>query len=89
MNQDNDVERTYKEFKSWYMKSFIYQNHHKTLENTSLDGIFEIFSPPPLKNGLFAVISWFVVLLLVATLSLTVPDVRMTSVTVARRGQGD
>lgn len=78
MNQDDEEEITYEEFESWYMKSFIYQNHHKTLENTSLEGIFENFSPPPLKNGVFAVISWLVVLPLIATLSLTIPDVRMT-----------
>lgn len=83
MYQEGSTEEiTYREFSDWYMKSLLFERQSKQVENAigGIEGIFEHFQPPQ-NQGIFPIISWLIVLPLIITLSLTVPDVRRPSMT--------
>jgi len=78
MYQEGSTEEiTYKEFSDWYMKSLLFERQTKQVQNAigGIEGIFENFKPPE-GNGIFPIVCWLIVLPLIVTLSLTVPDVR-------------
>jgi len=75
MYQEGDAEEiSFKEFSDWYKKSILYEKHVDTVD-TAMEGIF-VFLKPPCEDGVSAVITWFITLPLVFSLSITVPDVR-------------
>jgi len=67
-------EITFDDFTEWYKKSILYEKHVDTVDS-AVAGIFS-FLKPPCEDGVSAVITWFITLPLVFSLSITVPDVR-------------
>ena len=67
-------EITFEEFNNWYRKSVIYERQKKLVEE-DMEGVWENLVPP--KDGKFS--SWLkyiIVLPLVLSMTLTIPDVR-------------
>ena len=74
MRCDDDEGVTFEAFSNWFQSSVLYNKHIETVD-TAIDGVFA-FLKPPCEEGVFSVLMWFVTLPLVATLTITVPDVR-------------
>jgi len=67
-------EISYPEFSKWYINSLLYGREVQAVEE-DVDGVCSSLKPPN-EGGCLAYAMWIVTLPLVATLALTVPDVR-------------
>lgn len=75
-NDDNgNAELSFNEFSNWYFSSTWYHQHKKSSEEEEVKTIRENLSPPK-DASFFDMFKYVVLLPIVATLTLTVPDVR-------------
>lgn len=76
MHQTGELEEiSFKEFYDWYVNSLLFQHQKEEAEEES-QGIFASLRPPKGDKGFLAYAKYILLLPLVLTLAITVPDVR-------------
>lgn len=79
-DEDNGSEVKFDDFVAWYFSSTYYEGEQKkVIKEEKSETILEIISPPK-DAGLFGYLKWLLLLPLVATFALTIPDVRRNNV---------
>lgn len=71
---------TFDDFTQWYLRSTYYERQQKKVENEEHEPSLCEQLSPPCGDGIFSWVKYIVLFPLVATLALTIPDVRKKSV---------
>jgi len=74
------TEITFDDFTDWYLRSTYYERQQKKVEMEQHEQTLCEQLSPPSGEGLFALVKYVILLPLVASLALTIPDVRKKSV---------